>query len=517
MQTASNAWIQNQTNNIITAESFLDVTLTVTDPDVQSAAKATDNGHVDFATTADTVTGVDYIPPRYATLEANLWKLDGSFPILPNDQKDVNGYIGNILSGADGEFDPIPSLIINLSQTFSTALPGISITWGEAYETEYAVDFTVTAFNGSTQVASKTVTGNAELVSVVEMEIKSYNKLVISVSKWCKPYRRARIQSVLLGLVERYSRSDLLSFQHSMSADPLSASLPKSEIIFEVKNHDGRFDPDNALGMTPYLMERQAVNVRYGYRLNGAVEWIKGGTYYLSEWETPRNTLSATFTARDLLEFMNEKYTGTSSGTLYEIASAALAQADLPKTLSGGNRWFLDSTLEDISAPSDADLSDYTIAEVLQLVANAGCCVMYQDREGILQIKPLSSTAIDYSILKDLEFGYPESSLSKQLKKININDGTYQLSVGSAGETQELKNPLISEERAAVVAQWVKDYLTRRKLLSGEWRADPRVDCLDIVSVQTPFSEHPAVLTEVNLTYNGGFHGKYAGRVVETV
>ena len=81
MQTASNAWIQNQTNNIITAESFLDVTLTVTDPDVQSAAKATDNGHVDFATTADTVTGVDYIPPRYATLEANLWKLDGSFPI----------------------------------------------------------------------------------------------------------------------------------------------------------------------------------------------------------------------------------------------------------------------------------------------------------------------------------------------------------------------------------------------------------------------------------------------------
>ena len=516
MQQASDAWIQNQKNNIITAESFVDVTLTVIDPDVQSAASASDNGHVDFATTSDTVKGIDYTPPRYATLETNLWKLDGSFPILPNNDRGVNGYIGNSLCGADGVFGTPPSLTIQLSKTSTTVLPGVSIVWGETYETEYAVDFTVTAFRGSTQVASKTVTGNTQLATVVEMNIQNYDKLVISVSKWCKPDRRARIQSVWLGLLERYSRSDLLNFQHNMSADPLSASLPKSEIVFEVKNHDGRFDPDNTEGMTPYLMERQTVTVRYGYRLNGAVEWIKGGTYYLSEWETPRNTLSATFAARDLLEFMNEKYTGPAGGTLHDIAAAALTQANLPKTMSGDGRWSLDSALQEISVPSGVDLSDYTIAEVLQLGANAGCCILAQDRDGFLQIKPMAYEATDYGISKDLEWGYPESSLSKQLRKISINDGAYQLSVGNTGETQELKNPLVSEERAAAVAQWAKDYLTCRKLISGEWRADPRVDCLDIVSVETPFSEHPTVLTELNLAYNGGFSGKYTGRVVET-
>ena len=122
-------------------------------------------------------------------------------------------------------------------------------------------------------MASKTVTGNTQLATVVEMNIQNYDKLVISVSKWCKPDRRARIQSGLARAAGTVAtRPDLLNFQHNMSADPLSASLPKSEIVFEVKNHDGRFDPDNTEGMTPYLMERQTVTVRYGYRLNGAVE-----------------------------------------------------------------------------------------------------------------------------------------------------------------------------------------------------------------------------------------------------
>ena len=477
MQTVSDAWIKNQQNNIITTEGLVDVTLTVTDPDAQGAASATDSGHISIADTAVTIQKMDYTPPRYATLETDLWALDGTYTILSDESPGVNGYIGNIFSGADGSFSPAPIITIALSQTFSSTLPGITITWGEAYESEYASDFTVTAWNGTSEVASKTITGNTDMTSVIAMDIQDYNKLAITVNKWCKPDRRARIQSILLGVAQRYDRYDLLSYQHSMSADPLSATLPKSEIVFEINNYDHLYDLDNPAGMNKYLMERQAVTIRYGYRLGGVIEWIKGGTFYLSEWSTPRNTLSATFTARDLLEFMNDKYTGTSSGSLYAIAISALTQANLPKTLTGDNRWLLDDALKSIMAPSEVDLSDYTIAEVLQLVANAGCCVLYQDREGVLQIKPLSLEDTQYCIASDWGFGYPETSLSKQLKQVSINGLIFSSVDNGTGETQEIKNPLISSERASEVAEWTQTVLTNRRLVNGEWRADPRVDC----------------------------------------
>ena len=52
---------------------------------------------------------------------------------------------------------------------------------------------------------------------------------------------------------------------------------------------------------------------------------------------------------RGLIDFMQDKYRGTLNDTLYNIAVAALTQADLPVTVSGDNRWILDDCLKDIS------------------------------------------------------------------------------------------------------------------------------------------------------------------------
>ena len=251
---------------------------------------------------------------------------------------------------------------------------------------------------------------------------------------------------------------------------------------------------------------------RYGYELNGTIEWIKAGTFFMSEWDTPQNGITATFTARDSIEFMSDSYTGPSSGSLYSIAEAAFLQANLPKTSTGGNRWIISASLKSINAPDDVDLSVYTIAETLQLVANASCCVFYQGRDGILHIEPLSEETTDYEINRFNSYENSEISLTKQLKGVDVNNGAAVLEVGTVGETQKVDNPLISSDRAAQVATWVAEYLKNRRTLSGNFRADPRLDVLDRVTNINQFATSTVLVTEVKYTYNGAFRGSYEGR-----
>lgn len=516
MQEVSAKWNENQKNRIITTPSVLELTISVTDPEAQADASITANGETEFSYATQLTNGVEKANDRYATLERNLWTLDGTFDLLPDSEPYEDcGYIGGELSGEDGTFAVPPTINISFSEVFTAYLEGLTIAWGAAYENEYADTFTVTAYNGSDVVATRTVTGNTDVVSVVFAEMANYDAIVITVEKWAHPYRRARIQSLALGIQHTYTKSAISEYTHKMETDLLSAELPNVEISFQVSNLDFLYDPDNENGMSKYLMERQQVKVTYGYEIDGVVEKIPGASLFLDTWESPRDGIHASFSARSLLAFMETKYTGASSGTLYDIATAALTQADLPKRSDGSARWELDSSLSGVSVPTGQDLSGYTVQEVLQLCANAGCCVMWQDRNGVLHIAPQTAAGeAGYTITKDVEYGYPETSLSKPLGSVNINDGAYVLSVAEGGVEQTLDNPLISAEQAPAVAVWVRDTLLNRQTLSGEWRADPKTDVLDTVMVDTPFKTNRAILTSIELTYNGAWRGNYSGLVV---
>lgn len=512
MQTASDAWKAEQQKKIITAESFVEVSLNVGDPEAQGDARASDNGHEAYSSTDSVADETEKDPVRYATLEKNLWLLDGSFEVLPDSPPyGNNGFIGVELSGADGTYTVTPTITITFSKVYSALIPGVTIAWASAYG-EWASSFRVTVYNGTSVVFQETVTENTDIQSVILADIRSYNKIVIEVLKWCLPYRRARIGRILIGIEKIYSNPDIMQFSHTMLVDPLSADLPKAEIKFQIKNINGEYNPDNPTGAEKYLMERQSVQTRFGYKLNGAVEWIKAGTFYTSEWETPQNGITASFTARDLLEYMSDKYAGNSSGTLLSIATAALTQAGLPKKEGGANRWALWSGLSGISAPSSVDLSGYTIAEVLQLVANAACCVFYQDRDGVLHIEPLADGVAPYRIDRDNSYANAEISLTKQLKAVNINDGMAVVANGIVGETQSVDNPLISSARAPVVGEWARMYLNNRRVYTGTWRADPTLDALDRATVENQFAESAVLVTQIEYTYNGAWRGSYEGR-----
>ena len=77
MQTVSQAWIAAQQQTLV-PESFVEVSLTVGDPDAQAEAAVTSNGELYFSDAAAVTGSAEQSPEKYATLEQNIWSLDGA-------------------------------------------------------------------------------------------------------------------------------------------------------------------------------------------------------------------------------------------------------------------------------------------------------------------------------------------------------------------------------------------------------------------------------------------------------
>jgi hypothetical protein len=358
---------------------------------------------------------------------------------------------------------------------------------------------------------------NNSVRSTFNLPASNYRSIMITVTGWSVPDHRPRIERFYLGAMEVYTKSELVKYSHTQNVNLLSTELPKNQVVFSLDNSSDVWNPDNPVGNVRYLADRQEVSVRYGYKLPTGVEWIPAGTFWISEWDTPHNGLEATFTARDLLEFLDIPYSGRKSGTLYDIAIDALTQANLPLTETGSPRYIVDESLKQISTDFSDDDTSYTAAVVLQMVANAGQCVMHQTRDGILRVEKFTTQLSDYRIGKDVSYSHPERTLTKPPKHISVNDGLGIEDIAPTGEVVSITNPLIVHaENASQVGRWASDVLRSRNVIKGSYRPDPRLDALDVVSIESKYSSgFVAAVTEITYEYNGAFRGQYIGREVD--
>lgn len=597
MQNVSQEWKDNH-KKMLVGESDIELSMRITDPDAYEDASASDNGSMTFSQTNDTVSGVEYDMTPTLTFEQNLWILDGSGKVLDKANIGTNRYIGNNICDINKTFVKNPLISLQFSKVHTNLIQGVTIVWSTLLD-EYAEEFTVTAYNGNTVVATRTVTDNSSTKSIVYMDISNYNKITIEVVKWSLSYRRARIEEIVIGVDLSYGKKDLFSYKYTQRVNPLSTELPSIEVSFAIDNLDNSYNPHNVQGLSQYLIERQEVKVKYGYKINDKTEWINGGVVYLSEWDAPQDGLTAEFKASDLLSFMRNTYYGGTyydyDKTLYDLAVDVLTDANLPTHSDGSVKWKIDESLKSIyvSTPLPID----THANCLQLIANLGCCAISQNRAGILEIKRtyfnINNTADDYSINYSNSYSKSNTELSKPIKDVrvsvytpkvsterqevaslsmdvsgtkeiimlydvtatnvtaNITGGTIdeasyysnacKLKVSSTGkvsitisgyavettksetvipnqekgETIAIDNPLITNwYNSYLVGQWVMDFYNKRMTLSSSWRADPRLDVLDIVSNDNDYGTSNVMMTEVTYDYNGAFKGSGEGKVM---
>lgn len=512
MIATSDKWREAQLGSLV-PEAFVEITYEVTEPGLQESASASNNGVVEYSDHETIVDLTNRARQAYATLEQNIWSLDGAHEILPN----VNdtGYVSSVICNGNGVFETVPVITITLPTVHEQPIPGITITWSTTFD-EYATSFEVMAYKGTEQIYAANFAGTSSVTECL-FTLSGYDMVQIHVKGWSLPYHRARIEGVFLGAKQTYTKNNLLRYSHTQSADLLSAELPKNSISFSLNNADGTWNPDNPSGNIRFLMEQQEVKVRYGLKLDSGVEWIDAGTFWIGEWDTPSNGLEAKFSARDLLIFMGDTYTGPRKGMLYTIATVAFAQSNIPTLDNGSPRYIISDNLKEYYADFSADDADYTCAEVVQLCANAACCVMCQDRSGVMRVEPIRENSAGYAIRKMVSYAHPEFTMTKPLKSVSVNNGMGTAANSFVGEIQKVDNKLITDEtRANHVAEWVRTMLGNRKIVSGEYRADPTLDVLDKIAVESKYGVNNAIyVTEVEYTYTGAFRGKYTGRSTE--
>ena len=204
-----------------------------------------------------------------------------------------------------------------------------------------------------------------------------------------------------------------------------------------------------------------------------------------------------------------------------------MTAADLPLNDDGTVKWVIDESLKSIT--TTAPLPNDTLANCLQVIANAGECVLYQDRGGTLRIEPLKFDVSDYKINSFNSYSKSEITLAKSIKQVNVKVHHYAIgekgvessttevtvSTGVTGETIVIDNPLIVDDnRASAVGAWMGTHLGHRMTLDSSWRADVRLDALDIVMNENNYNTNNVRMTDVKFSFNGAFRGTGKGKVV---
>ena len=206
--------------------------------------------------------------------------------------------------------------------------------------------------------------------------------------------------------------------------DQISRRLPTETISFRVLDYNGVYDPDNPGGIWKYFEEKQPLTIQYGYLLDdGTWEWLDKTSYVLTGSPT-KSGFDVTFDGTKLLATLTGTYRkgiyDSNGVTLYALARAVLQDAGI-SVVSG-----LDVALANITVTAPLPIA--THAECLQLIAQAGNCLLYTGSDGKIHLKSgwyPSSLLGNETINYDTQLDFPVIDITPPLKTETVKQYRY--------------------------------------------------------------------------------------------
>ena len=136
MIAVSDAWKAIHKESIL-PESYVEVTYWITEPGVQDLASASNDGAAYYSDHEAITDTADKSFKKYATLENNIWALNGSFDILPNSAPyGDTGFVSDDVAAS--------TITISFPSVRTQPIPGVTIIWSETYG-EYATRLRIAA------------------------------------------------------------------------------------------------------------------------------------------------------------------------------------------------------------------------------------------------------------------------------------------------------------------------------------------------------------------------------------
>lgn len=514
------------------------VSFEILDVEAYEDASFVVSGEAEISRLSQAINKIREMSHKYATFERDYFLLDGSYYIPPKENEGDSelGWWSDSFSGSDGLFAARPVMQFDFTEPHSSI--GLTLTFDKLTE-EYPTDFRIEAYGASDEViVSDYISGNANPVYYYEKPLDNYVKLVFTIIRWAKPYRRARLVEVDFGVVREFSGEKLISLKVLEEMDLLASTVPSNEMQFVLDNSDQAFNILNPDGIYRFLVPNQEMSADIGLLIGESkYEWISMGKYFLTEWTTEEGAMTSTFVGRDVFTKLEATdYTNLLQNTnLYDLAVDVLIQANV-------ERFEIDESLKEVSTIGFKE--NIKTREALQMIAMAGKSVVRQGRDGSVIIEQFEELAfetgyvtfagsesfagmtvpqvyIDYqfqAIDFETAFEIPKVSLSTQVSHLvikvydaaeTVTDMKYMNPQAKEGQGYEISNPLINTEaHAAEVAEWMFREYNFIAEYQANWRQNPALECGNIILIEDSFgNKKKSRITKQEFNFAGYLDG----------
>ena len=306
----------------------------------------------------------------YATQEKDFARVDGSMYFLPESADDIlfnNGLVTEELLGTVYVVFGVSGLDIK----------GLTIDFGE----HYPVDFTVENDNVSYQYK-----GNTKRYWSTEDVFNGTSFFKITPTKMENEHGRLRIYKFNCGIANTFTNENVHSYTFKDYVSPISESIPSQDMTLVVGNRDLYYSADNPDSTIAYMEQGQEIEVSFGYDITGKgdIEWIAPNVTYLKSWSA--NDKEAKFVATDRFDFITSTYykgrLHPEGISLYDLAEDVIRDAEIDE-----REYYIDPYLKSVIVNNPMPVVKHT--EALQIIANAGRCVLIQNRKKQIQLKSL--------------------------------------------------------------------------------------------------------------------------------
>lgn len=415
-------------------QSYMKIQLGLINQEAQQTAGLSDTNKYNDFSDAESIFN-QHTVRRYATYESNFWKANGISFFLPEKKSDYRK--DGITSTNLFEESFHVKFVFGCGKS---DIKGLTIKFGRNYPTKFTiVTDNATSFeyeNTEELFKSDDVFENTESIELVITEMNV-------------PNARVRIDYIIFGLGLEYDDEWISEASSNTTLSAINEDLPESEFKVTLCNDNQLFNVDNPSSDINFLESGQKVNVMMGYMLDdGNIEWIKMHSLYVSEWSADDS--SATITAVDILKYLDEKYY---KGIYYEDGISLYDLAVLVLTDAGLNEdeYYIDSYMKKVYVHNP--LPNVTHKEALQIIANAGRCIMDYDRNGKIRLRVAFSPS--YSTTSNGETYYSNTTMIDTLDS-KEQYATYEKNFWKA-DGQKLFVPADQQQTTGYISSAISD------------------------------------------------------------
>ena len=346
------------------------------------------------------------IPERiYAMPEENFTCVAGSMYFMPLEGSGYQLYNNGLVSS-----EILGEIYIDFGgEEFD--IKGLTVDFGNCFPVDFIVE---------TNRVTRTYSGNQKRDWMTEDTFNKTAFFKITPIMMINGQGRLRVYRFSCGMTNTFTNDDVISFSNKEYVSPVTETIPSVDSELVIKNYDMYFSPDNSDSAIAYMEVGQEVRVSIGYDVSGHgnIEWLPERRTFLKSWKADES--KAVFTSSDVFDYM--------SGTYYrgEYKKEGISLYDLAADVfedAGIADYFIDSYLREIIVNNPLPAVSYPSA--LQIIANAGRCILKEERGGRIRIQSSFIPGMKASANNQADFSHVENVLKNDIKNAYANASSH--------------------------------------------------------------------------------------------